>query len=555
MGPLSVSDLTIGRDPAGVLWDAIIVGTGIGGATLGYAMAKAGKRVLFCERGWNNIARPGALTGNYPEQWAPDEGAVLNAQSQALIANAGRYSDMVIDTSRSGTRRVIPFIGAGSGGSSALYGMAFERFAASDFSPGPNHPQAVGSSLEDSWPINFDALSAYYAAAELLYRVRGTADPLNRSGSQPRYLSPPPPLTPAAARLFSLFAAQGLHPYHLPLACEFVPGCQCCQGFLCGKDCKNDAGRICLEPAIRDFGAVLLDNCHVVRIDANRSSATGVVCHWRDREITLRAKQIVLAAGALQTPNLLLRSRSAYWPDGLANGSGMVGRNLMRHCIDLYIVRSTKGERTGDFDNRFKEFAFNDFYCSDGVKLGSVQSFGRLPPAPMLFRSLQQDVQDGPMPWLAGAVALTRPLLEPALRRMVAQSITLATIMEDLPYLDNRVLPAVGGAAGAVRIAYQLRDQDRARIARFRSLMKTTLKPLRWRLIKQAENNQRIAHACGTCRFGNDPKTSVLDQNNRCHELENLYVVDSSFFPSSGGTNPSLTIAANALRVADHLAR
>ena len=127
--------------------------------------------------------------------------------------------------------------------------------------------------------------------------------------------------------------------------------------------------------------------------------------------------------------------------------------------------------------------------------------------------------------------------------------------MEDLPYSDNRVLPAVDGPAGAVHITYRLRDQDRVRIARFRSLMKTALKPLRWRLIKQAENNQRIAHVCGTCRFGNDPKTSVLDQNNRCHDLDNLYVVDSSFFPSSGGTNPSLTIAANALRVADQLVR
>lgn len=553
-GPFSVSDSAKHRDPTRVVWDAIIVGTGIGGATLGHALAKAGKRVLFCERGWNNIARPGALTADYPEQLTLPQGAVLNTQSQGLLANAGRYRDEVIDASGSSPRRFIPFIGSGSGGSSALYGMAFERFAATDFAPRSNHPTAVESSLENSWPIGFDTLSAYYGAAEMLYRVRGTPDPLSLSTDQSRYLSPPP-LTPAAAKLFDLFAAQGLHPYRLPLACEFVPGCQCCQGFLCGKDCKNDSGRICLAPAIQDFGAVLLDDCQVVRIDADRSRATGVVCRWRGSDITLRGKQIILAAGALQTPNLLLRSQSSYWPNGLANGSGMVGRNLMRHCIDLYIVQPAQVERKDDFENRFKEFAFNDFYYADGVKLGSVQSFGRLPPAQMLFGSLKQDVQDGPAPWLARAMAMTRPLLQPALRRMVDQSITLATIMEDLPYMDNRVLPTVNGPIATVRIIYRLRDQDRSRIARFRSLMKTTLKPLRWRLIKQAENNQRIAHACGTCRFGNDPKTSVLDQNNRCHELDNLYVVDSSFFPSSGGTNPSLTIAANALRVADHLAR
>ena len=552
---MTTREIHAAGDPTLVIWDAIIVGTGIGGATLGHALAKAGKRVLFCERGRNNIARAGAITSDYPEQRAEDKGVVLDQHSHALLANAGRYNDDVIDESGPRARRFVPFIGSGSGGSSALYGMALERFSATDFSPRSNHPTAVDSSLEDSWPIRFDAFCTYYAAAEMLYRVRGTADPLKRGMGQPRYMSPPPPLTPAAARLFDFFATQGLHPYQLPLACEFVPGCQCCQGFLCGMDCKNDSARICLAPAVRDFGAVLLDDCRVVRIDADRSRATGVVCHWRGGDITLRGKQIVLAAGALQTPNLLLRSQSVYWPNGLANGSGMVGRNLMRHCVDLYLVRPDQVARQGNFDNRFKEFAFNDFYCADGVKLGSVQSFGRLPPAQMLFGSLKQDMQDGPVPWLAGAVALTRPLLQPILQRMVDRSITLVTTMEDLPYLDNRVSPAVDGAAEAVRITYQLRDQDRARIARFRSLMRTALKPLRWRLIKQAENNQRIAHVCGTCRFGSDPKTSVLDQNNRCHELENLYVVDSSFFPSSGGTNPGLTIAANALRVAEHLAR
>lgn len=527
----------------------------MGGATLGYALAKSGQRVLFCERGFNHLARAAAITADYPEQCAPEQGAEFAPPAQDLLVNAGRYLEEVVDESRPRARRFIPFIGAGSGGSSALYGMALERFAAADFAPGANYPSAVASSLVDAWPIRFEAFCAYYAAAEMLYRVRGTADPLSRGPGLPRYLAPPPPLTPAAAELFGVLTSQGLHPYPLPLACEFVPGCQCCQGFLCGRDCKNDSARICLAPAVRDFGALLLDDCQVVRIEADRARVRGVACHWRGQAITLRGKQIFLAAGALQTPNLLLRSQSAYWPNGLANGSGMVGRNLMRHCIDLYLVQPTQGKRDGAFDNRFKEFAFNDFYCAGGVKLGSVQSFGRLPPARMLFETLRQDVQDGPVPWLASAVALTRPLLQPALQRLVDRSITLATIMEDLPYLDNRVVPATDGAAGAVRMTYRLSEQDRARIARFRSLMRAALKPLRWRLVKQAENNQRIAHACGTCRFGNDPKTSVLDPNNRCHELENLYVVDSSFFPSSGGTNPSLTIAANALRVAEQLAR
>jgi choline dehydrogenase-like flavoprotein len=142
----------------------------------------------------------------------------------------------------------------------------------------------------------------------------------------------------------------------------------------------------------------------------------------------------------------------------------------------------------------------------------------------------------------------------PVLDGLVHRRMILATTLEDFSYADNRVEPARADAQGArLAIEYRLRDADRARIAAFRTRMRDVLAGYRFKLIKQAENNQRIAHVCGTCRFGDDPAQSVLDRNNRAHGLANLYVVDSSFFPSSGGTNPSLTIAANALRVADHL--
>ena len=541
-------------DLARIDWDAIVIGTGMGGATLGHALARRGQRVLFCERGASHLAEPGSLKGAYPELHAGRRGAVLDAGSAALLASAGRDSSTVVDASGERPHRFAPYIGSGTGGSSALYGMALERFAPSDFEPRANYPQANEATLVDAWPVRFDAFCEHYAAAEALYRVRGTADPLNRTAHPPQYAASPPPLTSGAAELFAHLRAGGLHPYPLPMACEFVPGCECCQGYLCDRGCKNDSASICLAPALRDHGATLLDRCEVLRIDADRSRATGVVCRWRGTEITLRGKRVILAAGALQTPNLLLRSRSALWPDGLANGSGWVGRNLMRHCIDLYLVASNPRDAAEPFDNRPKEFAFNDFYSSGHTKLGSVQSFGRLPPGSMLFGSLVQDLRDGALPWAAGPLALARPLLQPVLQRLVDRSITLATTMEDLPYADNRVQAAESGPPGDIRIAYRLRAHDHARVERFRSLMSDTLKARRWRRVKQAENNQRLAHVCGTCRFGTDPRTSVLDPSNRCHELDNLYVVDSSFFPSSGGTNPSLTIAANALRVAGHLA-
>lgn len=163
---------------------------------------------------------------------------------------------------------------------------------------------------------------------------------------------------------------KGYYPYHLPLACEYVPDCKCCQGYLCDRNCKNDSARICLEPALTKFGAQLLDECEVLRLEATRKEVTGVVCHWRQRQLTLRAPLVVLAAGALATPGILLNSRSSEWPGGLANASGMVGRNLMRHYVDLYAILPKTHQRTS---LGFKELAFNDFYVADKAKFGTVQ--------------------------------------------------------------------------------------------------------------------------------------------------------------------------------------
>jgi choline dehydrogenase-like flavoprotein len=525
--------------------DAIIIGTGMGGATLGYALARAGQRVLFCEKGRAPGGEPAALRGSYAETHFPSDEAP-NQSHRAVLAQAGRYQDPIEDRSTPRRQSFIPFIGAGAGGSTSLYGMALERFFPADFAPRAAFADNPETTAPESWPISYAALAPYYEAAERLFRVRGSADPLRADGPR-EHLMTPPPLTPAAGELFAFFQQRQLHPYRLPMACEFVPGCAACQGYLCDRQCKNDANRICLQPALTEHGARLFDQCEVLRLEASRSDVTGVVCTWRGREITLRAKTVVLAAGALESPRILLRSASPEWPNGLANDSMQVGRNLMRHFIDLYLIEP---KHKGEFDNRQKEFAFNDFYQADGRKLGSVQSFGRLPPAPVLAASMADDLRQGALPWTAPLFKLARPVVAPFLNQLVERRMILATTMEDPPYADNRVTAAPDGP---LTLEYRVRPRDHARIAAFRSLMKGVLKPYSYSLIKQADNNQRIAHACGTCRFGDDPATSVLDADNRAHGLANLYVVDSSFFPSSGGTNPSLTIAANALRVADHL--
>ncbi|MDB5960852.1 MAG: glucose-methanol-choline oxidoreductase [Massilia sp.] len=526
--------------------DVIIVGTGMGGGTLGHALARAGRSVLFCERGSDPASGGAALLGRYPEsQFSP--ASAPQPIHAAELARAGRYQRQLRDESAARPLTFIPFIGEGLGGSSALYGMALERFFPADFTPKRNFPNAADAALPAAWPISYAQLAPYYDRAETLYRVRGTLDPLRAEGGRDHFM-PSPPLTPAASELFDYFQRASLHPYRLPMACEFVPGCACCQGYLCDKNCKNDARRICLEPAVRDHGATLFADCEVLRLEADASRVTGVVCRRGGREFTLYADTVVLAAGALESPAILLRSACAHWPAGLANQSGMVGKNLMRHHIDLYLIEP---KFKGEFDNRQKEFAFNDFYAGEAGKLGSVQSFGRLPPAPVLAASMADDIGQGPLPWTAPLFKLAKPLVTPVLDKLVKRRMILATTMEDLPYADNGIEIGEGAAASTLR--YRVRPHDSARIASFRSVMKQVLKSYSFTLIKQAENNQRIAHVCGTCRFGSDPADSVLDANNRAHGLSNLYIVDASFFPSSGGTNPSLTIAANALRVADHL--
>ena len=526
-------------------WDAIIVGTGMGGATLGYALARAGRRVLFCEKGRSLLADGDSLRGNFAETFfdRPEAPAAWHAET---LARAGRWWEEIEDRSRPRTRSYIPFIGSGTGGSTALYGMAMERFHPEDFTPRRHYPEANGADIPEAWPIGYEALRPYYREAEALFGVRGGTDPLRTEHLDP--LPEPPPMSGASNELYVSLQVKGRHPYRLPMACERVPGCLGCEGFLCPHRCKNDSARICLEPAIRDHGARMLDECRVIRLKATHDTVTGVECVRRGEVFTLRGALVVLAAGALETPCLLLRSSSSDWPTGLANGSGLVGRNLMRHFIDLYAVFLKNPDGLGGSQ---KELAFNDHYLSDSGKFGTVQSFVGLPPASIIVACMEKDVRDSAGSWLTPAFRLAKPFLRMVLGRQLARTLILASIMEDLPYPDNQVAP-IPGSQG-LTLNYQVQPHDQARIAVLRRKLREDLRPYRVMVIKQAENNERIAHACGTCRFGTDPRTSVLDVDNRAHDLANLYVVDSSFFPTSAGTNPALTIAANALRVADRI--
>jgi choline dehydrogenase-like flavoprotein len=298
---------------------------------------------------------------------------------------------------------------------------------------------------------------------------------------------------------------------------------------------------MCLQPAIETHQAQLLSECSALFLEADRREVRRIVCARNGGEITLRAKVVILAAGALMTPALLLNSRNDAWPGGLANDSGLVGRNLMRHVNDLYIL--THAPRVADL-TQAREIIFNDFYVHEGHKLGSVQAFGVAPPLEYIRN------QPGPNLWrrLGPAAAIAW--------KLTSRMPILASILEDLPYRENRVWPdGPPHRNGHQRLhyRYELGPSEHERAERFRGVLQQLLRPFRPIRVFGTSDRKALGHVCGTCRFGEDPRTSVLDPWNRAHGLSNLYVVDASFFPTSGGLNPALTVAANALRVAHHL--
>ena len=531
------------RNAERVQWDVIVVGTGMGGGMLGHALARSGRKVLFVEKGRSTLpGTPGTIRSSMPEVIEPRACRSVDAYHEVL-ARAGRSTDEIEDISGRSPQRFVPFLGSGTGGSSSLYGMVCERFFARDFTPRQNFREPGESTVPDAWPVTYEQMRPWYAAAEKQLGVRGQPDPLRPEANEVG-LPAAPPFSRDNQPLVDYLTGRGLHPYHLPMACDYTDGCTTCQSYLCRQPCKNDAARNCLVPAVTEHGAHLLPECRVVGLDADRTQVRQVVCESPFGPLHLKAKVVVLAAGALVTPVVLLNSRSADWPNGLANGSDLVGRNLMRHLVDLVEIWPQRGYRTTAPN---KEIGLNDFYFWEGQKYGTVQSFGPMPPMEMMTNAPG---------WRPRMLRLMKPAVRQVYERVFNGGLVLATIMEDLPYLDNRVLPAESQTLDGrqrLRMQYRLQPNEIDRRTVFLELLKDVLQPFRKITLRGAEDNKAVAHVCGTCRFGTDPKSSVLDAHNRAHEVDNLYVIDASFFPSSAGLNPSLTVAANALRVAAHV--
>lgn len=517
------------------VWDVLIVGTGMGGATLGRALAAQGRSVLFIEKG-HHLHIADVSRSSKPNFNVRDD-------TESRLSR-GEWPLPISGVTEAGNVEFFAPLGCGTGGSTTLYAAQLERFQPCDFTPGAVHSQEVGADVPDTWPITYDELAPYYSEAERLFEVCGSEDPLQPTGEPLRI---PPPLSPRDARLMEFFRERGLNPYRAHVACRYIDGCSDCGGRFCGRACKVDAGWGCLVPALT-LGAQLLAKCEVTFLEAGTSRVSTVHCRHDGHSIAFQARIVVLAAGAYTTPVLLLRSKSSVWRDGLANRSGLVGRHLMFHASDFYAIRP-QGSLSALGPN--KSIALNDFYVQDGVKLGTMHNVGIPVSYGYVLMYLRQQASRNRRWW--------NPLVQPALRpaaligaHYFRHAGIFATDIEDLPYRDNRI--ELAETINGSRFHYRYPDELRDRVRLSRRLIAARLG--RRNVARLTTNsNLNYGHVCGTCRFGESPSNSVLDRNNRVHDLDNLYIVDASFFPTSGGINPSLTIAANALRVAKEIQR
>ncbi|MCC1491379.1 GMC oxidoreductase [Cognatishimia sp. F0-27] len=505
-------------------WDTIVIGTGMGGATLGRALAEAGQSVLFLEQGGAGYR-------------AEENGLSETPLPEARLAR-GLWPEPLHVALNGRTQTLFAPLGAGVGGSSVFYAATLERPAPHDLDPGPDHPTG-------GWPVSFAEMRPWYDVAARLYEVYGAPDPL--SDDPPAALASPPALTPTEASLMRSLSEAGLHPYHAHTALRRLPGCAACLGRKCPRDCKRDARSVGVEPALATGRATLVTGAQVTRLLADAERVIGVDARVDGQPVQFRADRYVLAGGALGSPRVLLASASADWPNGLANRSGLVGRNLMFHLNEMFALWPK--DRVPD-DGATKAISFRDLYHRDGQRFGTVQSMGIRASYGEIVHYLNRMLAQSRMPGLPGLQPFTRVPAALA-ARLFGQAQIFVGLLEDLPYADNRVIHDPT-QPDRLAVSYTIHPELAARRRAFRHAIRRALKGHR-RVFLSLLPELNYGHPCGTVRFGDDPARSVLRPDCRAHDVANLWVVDAAFMPTSMGVNPSLTIAANALRVAETL--
>jgi choline dehydrogenase-like flavoprotein len=500
------------------LWDVAIIGAGMGGGFLARALADAGHDVLLMERGNEKLPAPGSDT-------ASEDPEKRLAESRWPNSNTFEIDGVA-------SRQYAP-IGSGVGGSANWYAAALERFGDIDLDSQSDSAHPTGG-----WPIRYSELLPYYEQAERMLHVVGTNDPL--SAHEANHLGEPPPLGPADSEFVRFFQESGMHPYRLHVGIRYLPGCDECLGRLCYRDCRADVRSVLAEARKKP---TILSRCEVKKLESTGNRVTCALGIQGEKQIKIRAKVFVLAAGAIHTPKLLLQSRNDQWPDGLANRSGLVGCNLMFHVNQSFVLWPSR--KTPNSGPR-KSIGFRDFYVANGRRCGFVQSTGFELRYGELLMHLYRRFDHG----AARRLRLFRPFLRiPAaftIKRLGSGTI-FACLIEDFPYRDNRVILDDREDDG-VRIQYTIRAELCERTAHFRKLLTDSLKGRRMTFLSD-DIELNYGHPCGTCVMSDDPSKGVVDRNCRVHGIDNFFIVDASFMPSSAACNPSLTIAANALRV------
>ena len=517
--------------PHSTHYDVIIIGTGAGGGTLAYRLAPSGKRILVLERG-DYVPRE-------KDNWDPK---VVNAE--------GKYQAKETWLDKDG-QELHPHTNYWVGGNTKFYGAALFRLRKEDFGELRHH-----GGCSPAWPISYEEIEPYYTEAERLYQVHGERgeDPTEPSSSSP-YPHPAVSHEPRMQQLSDDFSRQGLKPFHTPLGVmldERNPRtsrcirCNTCDGFPCLVMAKSDAQVVCVDPALTHPNVTLLTGAYVSRLETNASGreVTKVHVERGGARESYSADLVVVACGAINSAALLLRSANDKHARGLANGSDVVGRHYMGH-INSVLMAISRCPNPTIFQ---KTLSVNDFYLGSKewqYPMGHISFVGKLDRETLK----------------AGAPAIAPGF---TLELMAKHSLDFWLTSEDLPDPNNRITL---DRKGKIVLSYKPNNEEghKRLIKKLESMMQQQTKCpehghechvglfARNLFLGQRIPLAGVAHQNGTIRFGLDPKTSALDVNCRAHELDNLYVVDGSFFPSSGAVNPALTIIANALRVGDHL--
>ncbi|MCZ0963314.1 GMC family oxidoreductase [Paracoccus sp. EF6] len=490
-----------------------MIGTGLGGAHAGARLVEAGMKVLFVERGTR------ALSDNAP---APLE------QLDAEVMIDGK-----------GARRVPTSISA-VGGTSVVYAASLELPARHDLEDLEGIPHPTGG-----WIVGYDRFIPYFSEARRLVGISGTPNVLCPE-DRDLFVSPPP-LCAGDAEICDDLTRRGYHPYRAHLGIAYQPQCQECIGRECQQACKADA-RQPLQRALSTGRSALLSGWTAQQIEIDGETVSGVVVSRAGQEpVILATDRVVLAGGAIGSAQLLLASRSTEWADGIGNRTGLLGRNLMFHLSERMAVFPKHRAPLGF---PAKSLALRDLYLRDGARMGMVQSMGLQADYGNILMHLRSRFDAGRL----RRARVLRPFLRiPAkvAAGVLGEARVFVGILEDLPYETNRILPG-SNPLEPPRIVYGVAPELAQRRHRFRNAIREMFRGRRFFFLND-DIELNYGHACGTARFGRDPRDSVLDADCRVHGLRNLYVADASFMPSSTGVNPGLIILANSLRVADRI--